>query len=121
MLQRARVCRLAIPHPLSTDADRTPLDDVIGTQVTTASLWRSSWPTLPAARPPAALAFLRDHDGPPSRLVLHAAAHAFLRAADAPRAALLLLTLAAKPAPRLHSLKLNTALDALLTQVPRAM
>ncbi|KAJ7291691.1 hypothetical protein C8J57DRAFT_1492150 [Mycena rebaudengoi] len=70
---------------------------------------------------PAALAPLRDHDGPASRLVLHAAAHAFLRAADAPRAALLLLARAAKTAPRIHSLTLNSALDALLTQVPRGM
>jgi hypothetical protein len=57
---------------------------------------------------PAALALLQDHDGPPSRLVLHAA-HTLLRTADAQHAALLLLAPAVEPAPHWT---LNTAFRA---------
>ncbi|KAJ7263756.1 hypothetical protein C8J57DRAFT_1512558 [Mycena rebaudengoi] len=63
---------------------------------------------------PAALALLRDHDGPPSRLVLHA----FLRAADAPPCYCSPTLLSP---PHASTLTLNTALDALSTQVSGGM
>ncbi|KAJ7256443.1 hypothetical protein C8J57DRAFT_1517615 [Mycena rebaudengoi] len=59
---------------------------------------------------PATLALLRDHDGPPSRLVLRA----FLRAADAPPCYCSPTLLSP---PHASTLTLNTALDALLTQL----
>ncbi|KAJ7237769.1 hypothetical protein C8J57DRAFT_1529031 [Mycena rebaudengoi] len=95
----------------------------------------SSWPTLPAAHPPAtaahvlacrlchliacadtpaALALLWDHDGPPSCLVLHT----FLWAADAPPCYCLPTLLSP---PHASTLTLNTALDALLTQISGGM
>ncbi|KAJ7209928.1 hypothetical protein C8J57DRAFT_1540119 [Mycena rebaudengoi] len=119
---------MLIPHRTRTQL--VPFNN----DLCTTSLWCLPWPALPATRPPAAaarvlarclccliartdtpaaLVILRDHEGPPSCLVLHA----FLRATDAPHTALLLLTHTAKPTPRFHSLMLNPALNALLTQV----
>ncbi|KAJ7256892.1 hypothetical protein C8J57DRAFT_1235195 [Mycena rebaudengoi] len=118
---------------LHQDTALVPSSDHLCT--TTASLRRSSWPALPSARPPAtaahvlarrlcrliaragtpaALALLRDYDGPPSRLVLHP----FLRAADAPPCYCSPTLLSP---PHASTLTLNTALDALLTQVSGGM
>ncbi|KAJ7291685.1 hypothetical protein C8J57DRAFT_1492144 [Mycena rebaudengoi] len=120
------------------DMVRAPFHALLGIQVTTASLRRSSWPALPAARPPAR--HRRPHPRPPSappdcprlharcpgpvtgsrrptvppRLTRRCARPPPASPADAPRAALLLLAHTPKPAPSVHSLTLNTTLEALL-------
>ncbi|KAJ7291618.1 hypothetical protein C8J57DRAFT_1588011 [Mycena rebaudengoi] len=130
MMQRARAHRLRLTRPFtSNDAPAIPLDAIIDKPPPSVFLRPPAASTralacrlralVAGSQAPAALNILKSSIGPPSRLVLHTTAHALLR--SGPDAAALLLAYADKPfPPRIHFLTLNTALDVLLKQVPRA-